>query len=56
MISDTFERSKADTSSLSSPNTPNTRKRQRNYAKLYKHGLDGSPTVSSIQTPRRLRY
>ncbi len=53
IISDTFKRSKTDTSLLNSPNTPNTRKRQRNYTKLHKHGLDESPTISSIQTPRR---
>ena len=48
MISDIFERFKVDISPLSSSNTSNTRKRQRNYAEFHKHGLDGSPTVSSI--------
>jgi len=43
--------------SLSSlPNSPNTRKRQLDYASLAKHGLQGPPQVSQLSpTPNRKR-
>ncbi len=51
-ISDMISQKPTDTTNPSPSNTPNTRKRSRNYTILNKHGLEGSlepasPTLSS---------
>ena len=48
--------SQIDSQNTRQLNTPNTRKRQRNYIDLEKHGLQGPPAPNSpTPAPKRVR-